>query len=58
MKSIFASRVFWFNAVTAAVAFLGYLPQTPYTLYAILAANIALRFLTTTAVTLKVPGTP
>lgn len=55
-KSIFSSRVFWFNAVTAAVAFLGYLPQTPYTLYAILAANIALRFLTTTAVT--IPGTP
>jgi hypothetical protein len=49
-KSIFKSRTFWFNVVTAVVTYGGHLPPE-YAFYVNVIGNIILRRLTKTPVT-------
>lgn len=50
-KSLFASKTFWFNVVTAAVELTGVLPVPPGVATSVVAVgNIALRLLTNKAV--------
>ena len=51
MKSIFRSRVFWFNVLTCGAHFAGYIP-VPYTVPAVALINIALRYVTVGPVSL------
>ena len=46
VKSIFASKTFWFNVLTAGAGVLGYLPQNKYTLPVIGVVNVLLRYVT------------
>jgi hypothetical protein len=46
MKSIFKSKTFWVNVLGGVGTFTGYLPQTPTTLYIMMAANLVLRVIT------------
>lgn len=46
VKSIFQSKTFWLNVVTAVATYFGQLPVTPFTMYAILAANVVMRLFT------------
>lgn len=53
MKSIFASKTFWFNVLTAGVELTGVLPLPAGTVAIIAAvANIGLRFLSSQPVSL------
>lgn len=45
-KNILKSKTFWFNLITAAVHYSGFLPISPASTYGVLAANVALRVLT------------
>lgn len=48
-KSLFASKTFWFNVVTAAIELSGVLPVPPgISALVISVGNVALRLLTTT----------
>jgi predicted nucleic acid-binding protein len=51
MKTFWKSKTFWFNALTAAAAAAGALPQNEYTLIAVTAINLGLRVFTTQALT-------
>lgn len=51
-KSIFQSKVFWFNLLTLVATISGYLPAE-YAAPVAAIVNIALRFVTSQAVTVK-----
>lgn len=55
-KSLFASKIFWFNLVTAAVELSGVLPLPPGVAVAVVGVgNVVLRLLTTQPVHVVAP---
>lgn len=54
MKSIFKSKTFWVNLLGGIAAVTGFIPANPYTLAAGAVANIILRMITNTAVSVPI----
>ena len=55
-KSLFTSKLFWFNVLSSAAALLGVIPLPPeYVAVGTGVINIALRFVTTTPVHVVTP---
>ena len=55
-KSLFLSKIFWFNVLTAGAALLDVIPLPPeYTAVAVGVINVALRFVTSTPVHVVTP---
>lgn len=52
VKSIFASKTFWANVLTAGAGVLGYLPSNKYTIPIIGVVNVLLRYVTDQPVSL------